>query len=195
MLDLGQFIARVKSTDPLMAQNFILIERAINQLGIVTGTDSTGFIGQPQAPGAITVKAAGTGEAVHVTLTDHSTRGRQRNYFIEWSPNDANFTAPHIEHLGVSRGRTLNLATFLDDGITTQSYYFRGYSMDPGSEVASAKVTWPGPVTLNGTTALTYLPSQGAGTAPTDAGRPGQGYGTQQTFQRTVGIAKRGILK
>lgn len=200
MLNLSQFLARVKATDPMMAQNLDLIQRAINQLGTATGTDPTGTIGQPQAPGSVQVKAAPTGESVHVTITDHAERSRQRNYFLEWSANDPNFTAPYVEHLGVGRNKILSLPTFMDDGMTTQKYYFQAYSMDPGSTKASDKVVFgtsgaPTAITLNGTTACTLLQSTGAGTARTDGGEPGQGYGNQVTAIRVVGNSKRSTLK
>jgi hypothetical protein len=149
------------------------VEASINQLGTVAGIDPTGHVSPPNPPQTISV-AAGS-DHVHVTLTDSSQRSRALHYFLEWSANDPNFGQPHVEHLGVGRGRVLALPA-KDGGGAPINYYFRGYSGYLGSSDASRKVYYgtnvsPTAVTLSGTSTLSLLPSQGSGTShPQESG-------------------------
>ncbi len=181
MLDLSAYLSEVRNQfgRPLSLM-FESIESAINQVATVTGTDTQGHTSSPNAPQAINV-AAGS-DHVHVTLTDSSQRSRALHYFLEWSQNDPSFGQPHVEHLGVARGRVLALPA-KDGGGNPINYYFRGYSNYLGSKQASDKIyhgtaTAPTAVMLSGASTMDLLPSQGAGT-----GHPqhsGQGFGKPQ---------------
>jgi hypothetical protein len=127
------------------------------------------------------VKAAnGT---VHVTLTDNSQRSRTLNYFVE-SDTDPSFPQPHVDHLVASRGAFLNRPA-LDDNGAAQKWYFRAFSMQPGSSQRSDHVVFggsnsPTAVDVGGTTQMTPLPSTGSGTASTSGQQGGTGFGTAQ---------------
>jgi hypothetical protein len=187
MLDLGKFLTEVRSAarqNPVFARMALMtkqIEDAINQLGTATGTDPTGFVSPPDPPSALNVKPANG--LVHVTLEDNSQRSRGLHYFVE-ADTDPSFPQPHVEHLGVSRGRFISLPAKDDNG-NPQSWYFRAYSMQLGSSQPSAHQVLggtesPTAVNVGGTTQLTPLPSTGSGTASTSGQQGGTGFGVAQ---------------
>jgi hypothetical protein len=187
VLDLGKFLMEIRAEAqraPVfarMALMFQQIQDGVNQIGAAVGVDPTGHIQPPSPPQNISVKAAnGT---VHVTLTDNSQRNRSLNYFLEHDTNPA-FPNPHVVHLVASRGTFLNLPA-KDDDNNAQSWYFRAYSMYPGSTQPSSHIVFggtsaPTPVSVGGTTQLTPLPSTGAGTASTTGQQGGKGFGQPQ---------------
>lgn len=190
-LDLSQYIAEIAtSTDwgqiaPRLKPLFEKIRDGINQAASAAGVDATSHLQQPNPPAKLDIKVAG--ELAHVAITDNSDRTRSRHYFVEYS-NNTSFSNAYVEHMGVSRNKVLNLPTNDDNG-SPHNWYFRTYSMEPGSTKASPKVYHgqalaPTPVVMGGTTNLSLLPSTGAGTAPSNGQRAGQGYGT---VQRTSG--------
>lgn len=193
-LDLTQFISEIRTSGdwakiaPRLGPMFQNIQDSINQAAQAAGVDPTDHLSQPNPPAALNVKVAG--ELAHVTIQDQSARSRSLHYFVEYANNTA-FSGAHVEHLGVSRGRILNLPTKNDDGTQTHNWYFRTYSMEPGSKKASNKIYYgvsgaPTAVQMQGTTQLTLLPSTGSGTAPTDGQKPGQGFGTSQVSKEAV---------
>jgi hypothetical protein len=120
---------------------------------------------------------------VHVTLSDYSERSRSLHYFVE-ADTDPAFPNPHGFQLGASRGLFVNLPA-KDDNANAQSWYFRGYSMYPGSAKRSNHVIFggaaaPEAVSVGGTTELTPLTSTGMGTASATGQQGGQGFGTAQ---------------
>lgn len=164
------------------------IVSAINQTAGVLGVDSTAHASPPDPPQAIEVKA--NNGTAHVTLTDHSERGRALNYFIEHDTDPA-FSNPHVAHLVASRGTFLSLPAKDDDG-NPQKWYFRAYSMYPGSQKRSDHVilggfATPTAVDVGGSTQLTPLPSKGAGTASTTGQQGGQGFGAPQFAKAKAG--------
>jgi hypothetical protein len=183
VLDLGEFLTNIRATlGGRIASAFEKIQDAINQTNTLNGTDPTQHTSPPSAPNAINV-AAGS-DHVHVTITDHTQRSRAQNYFVEWSADDPNFLAPHVEHLGASRGRVLALPAKNTSG-DTYNYYFRTFVGTLGAKTASPKLAFggnmtPTPVTLSGSSALDLLPSQGSGTAATNGQQGGQGFGDAQ---------------
>jgi hypothetical protein len=183
VLDLGEFLTDIRATlGGRVASALQKIQDAINQTNTVNGTDPTQHTDPPAAPNAINVSAGS--DHVHVTLTDHTQRPRAQNYFVEWSANDPNFLAPHVEHFGASRGRVLALPA-MDGDSNPISYYFRGFSGTLGAKTASPKIYFgsnmsPTPVTLSGSSTLDLLPSQGSGTAATNGQQGGQGFGDSQ---------------
>jgi hypothetical protein len=189
VLDIDNFITELRVQNPRMALMMDQVKNSINQVANVLGIDSTSFQAPPTAPQAINVKAAGG--IAHVTITDGSTRGRALNYFVEHDTDPA-FPNPHVAHLVASRGTFLSLPAKNDAG-DAQSWYFRAYSMYPGSTKRSSHIIFGGfanatPVDVGGTTQLTPLPSTGAGTASTTGQQGGQGFGSSQFSQAERGI-------
>ena len=181
MLDVSQFLTEIRGNNPRLAFMLDKMVTAINQTAKATGVDSTSFQSAPHPPQSISVKAA-NGTA-HVTITDASKRSRALCYFVEHS-TDPNFLAPHVAYLGAARGVFLNLPGFDDSG-AAQPWYFRAYSMYPGSTKASAHALFGSagvatPVSVGGATQLTPLTSTGAGTASTSGQQSGGGFGTSQ---------------
>jgi hypothetical protein len=188
MLDIDNFITELAIDQPRMALMMRQVKNAVNQVANVLGVDSTAFQSPPAPPQAMNVKAANG--LVHVTITDGSRRGRALNYFIEHDTNPA-FPNPHVVPLGVTRGAFLNLPAKDDNG-DAQSWYFRSYSMYPGSTKPSPHLVFGGfanatPIDVGGTTQLTPLPSTGAGTASTTGQQGGQGFGKSQFSQVETG--------
>ena len=189
MLDVENFITELAIDQPRMALMMRRVVTAVNQVAGVLGIDSTSHASPPDPPQAINVKAANG--VAHITITDNSQRGRSLNYFLEHDTNPA-FPAPHVVHLVASRGAFLSLPAF-DDNADAQSWYFRAYSMNPGSSQRSAHIVFggfasPTAVDVGGTTQLTPLPSTGAGTASTTGQQGGQGFGDVQFARPETGV-------
>jgi hypothetical protein len=153
----------------------------INQTANTLGADAQGHISAPTPPDSIQV-AAGS-DHVHVTINDNTQRSRALNYFVEYA-NEPNFLQPQVEDLGASRTKVLALPAKTTSGVR-QNYYFRAYSMYPGSSQASATIVHggtytPAAVTLSGSSTLTLLPSTGSGTSPSTGQVSGAGFGKAQ---------------
>jgi hypothetical protein len=191
MLSLQEFMDNIRvQLGGRIASAFQKIEDAINQTNTANGTDPTQMTEPPHPPAALNI-AAGS-DHVHLTITDPSQRARALNYFAEWSVNDPAFLAPHVEHLGASRGRVLALPA-MDSESNVYNYYFRAYSSTLSAKSASKKVYFgssmsPTAVTLSGSSTLDLLPSTGAGTAATNGQQAGQGFGNAQ-FSKSGGPA------
>ncbi len=196
-LDLSNWISEIRTSQdwgkiaPRLGPMFQQLQDSINQGFSAVGVDATNTRQTPNPPASLSVQASSNGELAHVAISDNSDRSRALSYFLEHSTSP-NFspTATYTTHLGAARQHMLTLPTQDANG-NTQSYYFRAYSMEPGSEKASAHVYYgqqlaPTAVQMNGSTKLTLLPSTGAGTAPTNGGKAGQGFGTVQTFKAGV---------
>lgn len=189
MLDLNRYITEVRAAGrnmPVMNRLALALQKlqdGVNQVGTATGTDPNSHVAQPDAPTGINVSAGS--DHVHVTLEDTAQRARAMNYFVEWA-TDPSFPQgqTHTEHLGATRERVLPLPA-KDGSNATINYYFRGYKHTLGAEQASDSIVHggkytPTAVTLSGSSKLDLLPATGAGTAPTNGGQPGQGFGTPQ---------------
>jgi hypothetical protein len=184
-LDLGPVIAAVgaRSRDyPQLLSNALQrIQDGVNNLGSQLAADPIGSASPPPSLEGVNVKTSG--ELVHVTLTHNAPIAKNIHYFVEYTQNDPNFLAPHIEHLGTARGRVLNLPA-KDDGGEPINYYFRGYPQFPGSKPA-APLNYggiaPQPVTLTGSTQLTLQSSTGSGTAAANGEQGGWGFGKTNT--------------
>lgn len=184
-LDLNQVISavatRAQNYPQLLSNALQRIQDGVNTLGSQLAADPVGLASTPPPLEAVNIKTSG--EQVHVTLTHNVPVAKNIHYFVEYTQNDPNFLAPHVEHLGTSRGRVLNLPTKLDDS-STASYYFRAYPQLPGSKPA-ASVNYggiaPTAVTLSGSTALTLQPSTGSGTAAANGQQGGWGFGKTNT--------------
>jgi hypothetical protein len=162
-----------------LAVMFDNIASAINQTANAAGVDSTAMLSPPNPPQQIQVKA--NNGTVHVSLTDSSQRSRALNYFVEASTSPAFLPQQtHIEHLGPARSKFFSLPGNDDDN-NPQPWYFRTYSMQPGSSKRSAHqvlggAATPTPVTVGGSTQLTPLTMTGAGTTA----QAGHGFGISQ---------------
>jgi hypothetical protein len=201
MLDLGQWISEVRNSSdwdkiaPRLGPMFEAIETAINQTAKSAGVDSTGHLQAPDPPSALNIKAASNGEQVHITIADNTSRDRTLNYFVEHSTSPVFSPASTwTTHLGVSRHHIMTLPTYPDAGGTKINYYFRTYSMSPGSEKPSPHVYFgqsmaPTAVTMNGATQLTLQTSTGAGTSPSNGQRAGKGFGIAQVSDEKAGRA------
>ena len=188
MLDVDNFITELAVDQPRLALMAQKIVNAINQTANVLGVDSSSHASPPDPPRAIDVKA--NNGTVHVTLTDHSQRSRALNYFVEHDTDPA-FPNPHVLHLVASRGVFLPLPAKDDNG-NPQKWYFRGYSMYPGSQKRSDHVVLggfatPTAVDVGGSAQFTPLASKGAGTASTTGQQGGLGFGTTQFSKAETG--------
>lgn len=185
-LDLSQVISAAASKagnfSTLLSNALQRIEDGINNLGQQLAAEPVGLASPPPPLEGVNVKTAG--ELVHVTLTHNVPISKNIHYFVEYTQNDPNFLAPHVEHLGTSRGLVLNLPTKSDGGGSTHNYYFRAYPQLPGSK-PSLPVNFggivPAPVTLSGSTQLTLQPSTGSGTAAGNGQQGGWGFGKTNT--------------
>jgi len=187
-LNLGQGLQSIR--EPATRNMLQQIEDAINNLGSHLAADPVGLAATPPPLQGVNVKTAG--ELVHVTLTHNVPINKNINYFVEHD-TDPSFPAPHVVHLGTSRGTVLNLPTKTDGGVAV-SYYFRAYAQSPGSH-AARPVNYgganPTAVTLGGTTQLTLQPSTGSGTAAGNGQQGGYGFG--RVLQRPPVGPKRNI--
>lgn len=151
-------------------------QNGVNNLGQNLGAEPAGTIpAAPQIQG-LTVKANNGG--VHAVIADNNAISKHVNYFVEYDTNPA-FTQPHVEHLGASRSRMLNLPGKTDSG-ATQQFYFRAYSQylggNPGKPVHFGGTT-PTPVSPGGNVQMTLIPSTGSGTAQPNGQQGGSGFG------------------
>lgn len=179
MLDLAEFLSQIRQRDPILGLALESLQDSVNHLGIVTGNDPTGMIEDaPTPPRAMQVSAGGG--LAHVTLTDTSARSRALHYFLEFD-NDPSFPQPHLVHLGAAREALLPLPGTDSNG-NKLNYYFRSYSMLPGSARASEAAVFggqanPTAVNVGGAAALTLQAAPGSGTASPSGRQGGQGFG------------------
>jgi hypothetical protein len=190
-LDGGRELAYWQSENPLQANLIRRIIRGVTQTATNAGVSPVGQADAPPTIGSVNVKA--NVETVHVTISDAAPIRKGINYFVE-ADTDPNFTAPHVEDLGSSRGKFFTLPSKTDSG-DAQPWYFRGYSQYPGSP-PSRPVYFgglsPTSITLTGSTQLTPLNSTGSGTASPSGQQGGSGFGIvpvrpQQGPKRNVG--------
>jgi hypothetical protein len=191
-LEGGRELAYWQAENPLQANLIRRMIRAITQAATNAGVSPVGQADAPPTIGSVNVKA--NLETLHVTISDAAPIRKQINYFIE-ADTDPNFTAPHVEDLGASRGKFLTLPSLNDSGVA-QPWYIRGYSQYPGS-APSRPVYYgglsPTSITLTGSTRLTPLTSPGSGTASPSGQQGGQGLGLvpvrpAQGPKRNVGV-------
>lgn len=179
MFDRSQFLKQIRNTWPHLG---ILLETMFDNVDVMAnhlGMDMKGRVAVPPALAGLNV-AAGS-DHVHVTINDQSQVKKNIQYFVEWAVNDPNFSNPHVEHLGASRGRMLALPAKNGSGVTNQ-YYFRAYSQYLGSDPQTKQAYYgsvgaPTAVTLSGSSQLTPLASTGSGTASPDGSQGGYGLG------------------
>jgi hypothetical protein len=174
--DGGQLLAEVENTYPKLGILLRKYQQALNTLGQNAAAAPIGELSAPSKPAAVNVKVAG--EIAHVTVNDPEPLQRGAQYHVEVA-NNPQFSQPHVEHLGSSRGRFLTLPTNGDDG-AQHTWYVRAYSQYQGSQ-PSAYTNYggdqPAGFTMSGGTNMTPLPSTGSGTASNDGQQGGSGLG------------------
>ena len=179
MIDPTQYLKQIQNRDPKLG---MLLEAWIDQVSTTfnhLGMTTTGKVDKPAQLAGLNV-AAGS-DHVHVTITDGAAINKNVQYFVEYAVNDPSFAAPHVEHLGASRGRVLALPA-KDGGAVVQQYYFRAYSQYLGGDPQSKHIYYgtrfaPTAVTLSGSSQLTLLSSTGSGTGRADGTQGGAGLG------------------
>jgi len=190
-LDGGQLLSEIENTWPklgiLLRTKF---QKAINTVGRNAAVVPVGELAPPSAPAMVNVKVAG--EIAHLTIDDGQELQRGVQYHVELATNPQ-FSAPHVEHLGSSRGRFINLPTNDDSG-TPHTWYARAYSQYQGSQ--PSQFTYHGGQAplgfqMGGTTSLTPLPSTGSGTASSNGQQGGSGLG--KVLIRPVAAPKRQV--
>lgn len=189
-LEGGQELTRLQQKD---FDNGSLLSRiidAVNSMAKNLGASAVGKFPPPppidsiQVQGIVGPQANSTftcpSELLHWTMTHNQELHKGVLYFSEISTSP-NFTAPHVIHHGTSRSGFLNLATFLNDGKTKQTYYLRSYPQYPGSDPQKHTVfggqASPYKIQMTGTSATTLLSSTGSGTASPTGMQGGQGLG------------------
>ncbi len=196
-IDGGDLLTDIEQQNPKLG--IFLRSTVLNGINTVAKHASvapSGDMQPPSAPGGINVKVAG--EMAHVTINDDNEIQRNVEYQVEYADNPS-FSGAHVEHLGSSRGRVLNLPTFPDPNPDDPSppphnWYFRTYSQYPGSNpspITTYGAENPTPVNMAGTTALTLQPSTGSGTALGNGSQSGWGLG--KVVQRPVPSPKRNV--
>jgi hypothetical protein len=174
--DGGQLQAEVKNVWPKLGILLGQHEAAINTVGQNAAVAPVGEIAAPSRPGAVNVKVAG--EIAHITIDDPQPLQRGAQYHVELATNPQ-FSAPHVEHLGSSRGRFITLPTNDDTG-AKQTWYARAYSQYQGSQPSTFTYHGgdaPTGFQMAGATNLTPLPSTGSGTASNNGQQGGSGLG------------------
>lgn len=187
----GQLLSEVENTWPklgiLLRQTIIPAIRTVAQNAAVA---TSGELDPPSRPGQVNVKVAG--EIAHVTINDPQQLQRGAQYHVEVS-NDSQFSQPHVEHLGSSRGRFLTLPTN-DDGGTVHNWYARAYTQYQGSKPSGFTYFGgdsPTAFQMTGSTNLTPLASTGSGTASNNGQQGGSGLG--KVLYRPAPGAKRQV--
>jgi hypothetical protein len=181
MIDATQFLNKIRERDPdsfLVFQNLI---DGINGVAKQLGVDPTGKVSPPDPPEALNIKA--NNGIVHAVITHNAPINKTIQYLVECD-TDPNFSNPHVEDLGASRGKFFSLPNKTDGG-DAQPWHFKAYAQYSGSD-ASKKVYFgsqvaPTAVTVGGTAQLTPIPSTGSGTAAANGQQSGLGLGTVLT--------------
>ena len=131
-----------------------------------------------QSPATSNITA--TSEILHWVINHTQPISKGIRYFSEVDVTP-NFPNPHVIDHGTSRTGFLHLPTFLNDGVTKQTYYLRSYAQYPGSDpqkpVVYGGLTNPLGIQMTGASAMTLLASPGSGTAAANGSQGGKGLG------------------
>lgn len=187
----GELLTEVENTWPklgiLLRTKF---QTAINKVAQNAAVAPVGEISPPARPGSVNVKVAG--EIAHVTIDDNQPLQRGAQYHVELATN-SQFSAPHVEHLGSSRGRFITLPTNDDSG-AKHTWVARAYTQYQGSQPSAYTYFGgdaPAGFQMAGTTNLTPLPSTGSGTASSNGQQGGSGLG--KVLLRPGPLPKRAV--
>lgn len=177
-------IRRIPQWGHFLAHAFEQVQTAINNLGTHISADPTGTLPALNPLQSVNVSTDGAG-LVHVTLTDNAFTQKNTRYFVEWSPDGANY---YPEDLGSVRQRVLNLPQ--------GTYFIRGFHQTQGG-LPSTPVYYggarPSSVAITSGSATTLLSPTGSGTGAPDGSQPGVGLGKTLFGQatgpkRTLGV-------
>lgn len=185
-IDGGQELLTLTTQNPKLGSVLRRILDGVNRLASNTATSPTGELPSPAPVDTINVKGTynastnvltAPAELLHAVATHNPElkRGIQYVWEVDTSPN---FPQPH--HLDLGAGRSL-LPHFLpanDDSANPVNYFLRVTAQYHGSAPSKPTVfggTNPIAIQMTGSSNMTLLPSQGAGTAFPQQG--GQGIG------------------
>lgn len=186
----GELLTQITNLWPRLGILLAKHETAINTVAQNAAVATDGEMDAPAQPGRINVKVAG--EMAHFTIDDPQELQRGAQYHLEIA-NNPQFSAPHVVHLGSTRGHFMTLPTNDDSGVK-HNWYVRGYSQYQGSQ-PSAFTYYGGnaPVAFQmaGATNMTPLASTGSGTASNNGQQGGWGLG--KTIYRTAPAPKRNV--
>lgn len=186
----GELLTETEHAWPKLGILLRKFQTAINTVGQNAAVAPVGEIAAPARPGSVNVKISG--EIAHITVDDAQPLQRGVQYHVELATNKQ-FSQPHVEHLGSSRGRFINLPTNDDDG-QPHTWYARSYSQYQGSQPSAFTYHGgdaPAGFTMGGATNLTPLPSTGSGTASSNGQQGGSGLG--KVLLRPAPAAKRSV--
>jgi hypothetical protein len=189
ILEGGQELSIVQQKD---FDNGNLLDRiitAVNNLASHLGATAVGKFTPPPPVDSIQVQGVQnvstntitcSNELLHWVITHNQPVSKNIRYFteVDTSPN---FTQPHVVDHGTSRTGFLTLPTYLNDGVTKQTYYMRSYAQYPGSDPVKPTVfgglAGATQIQMSGTTGTTLLSSTGSGTASSTGTQGGRGLG------------------
>lgn len=183
-LDGGRELSKIKVERPLDGSLWQRTIDAINRLAKNAGVGAVGELPAPPPIDGIEVKGVFSGntltvpgEILHWTIQHNSPIQRGIQYITEID-TDPSFSNPHSFDHGASRSGFAMLPT-LDDNGNPATYYMRSIAQYHGSAPAPPTVhggiLGPIGIQMSGTTQMSLLPSQTAGTAK--PGQGGQGLG------------------
>jgi len=178
-LDGTRELTDIRQRDPLAASLLQRMIDGINRLATNVGASAIGEAPPPAPVDSTTV--AGTlvnnvltapGEILHFVHTHNAPLNRGIRYITEID-TDPSFPAPHPVLETTSRSGFVHLPANVNAG-TPATYYLRVTAQYPGSKPTQPTVygglSGPTQILMTGSTNMTLLASQAAGTA-----RPGQG--------------------
>lgn len=156
-------LAPIKSMNVRLHDVLTKIVQHVNTWQTQSGVAPMGLLPAPPTIGGLLI-SAGNGWA-DVGIVDKGVVQPGIEYFLEWDTSPS-FANAHVEHLGASRNKLLNLGNM--------TVYFRAYSSYRGSAISSI-VSYTKPVACGGSSApVSLVATQGSGTSQT----PGVGFGT-----------------
>jgi hypothetical protein len=197
-IDGGRELVDLRQREPLWGN---LIGRLIDGVNRLAGNLSASPLGELPAPSPVnSTSVAGTltnnvltapGEILHFVHTHNVPLNRGIQYLTEISANDPSFSAPHQIDTGSSRSGFVSLPT-KDSSNNLVNYYLRVtaqyHGSAPSKPVVFGGLQGPTIINMGGTTQMTLLPSQAAGTAT--PGQGGKGLGPV-VYRGPVGGPKR----
>lgn len=179
----GRELALLKQQNPIVGQLLDRVIESVNRLATnATVSPTAASLPAPEPVNSTQVKGSynpttniltAPGEILHFVHMHNTTITRGIQYVTEVSANDPNFSSPHAIDTGASRSGFTHLPAKDDDG-NPVVYYLRVTPQHQGSLPAKPTVFGtaqaPTGIVMTGSTQMSLLPSQAAGTA-----RPGQG--------------------
>ncbi len=195
----GRELELIEQRDPFLGRVLRKIFDGMTKFAQNAGVGSFGELNSPVSINSTTVKGTYVpstntlttpGEILHWTHTHNSHLQRGIQYITEIS-NDPSFINAHPIDAGASRSGFEHLPALDDNGLPV-SYYLRAIAQNHGSAPSEPTVFGgaanPTKIQLTGTTQMSLLPTQGAGTAR--PGQTGKGLG-DVLFRGPTGLPKR----